>query len=114
MANRFIRVIRMAIYLSINKIDELKRLPDSLKVQIINEYNKGYHFLLFYGKILVVIVMILSLEFMDCAINRIPWIYKVLIYAAFGYLIAFMIKIIEVNIIAKKVIRDLAKDAKKH
>lgn len=102
----------MQINLKIEEIEELKELSETLQKRVIEEYKKGYHFLLFYGKFFVVIVMILSLEYMEGIVRSLPWSYKSLIYCALGYSVSLMIKIIEINIIAKKVIRDLIRDVK--
>lgn len=39
-----------------------------------------------------------------------PWIYRFIVYAALGYIFSFLINFIELNCVAKKVIRDLIRD----
>lgn len=94
-------------------LKELKELPVNLRKKVINEYNKGYHFLLFYGKFLTIVALILLLEYTENIVLQLSWTYKLIIYASLGYFISFLIKIIEVNLIAKKVIRDLIKNINK-
>ena len=103
----------MQINFKIEDLKELEEIPHDLKERVIREYKKGYHFLLLYGKVLVVIVMVLLLEHMENLVKNLSWTHKIFIYSALGYLISLIIKIIEVNIIAKKVILDLIKELKK-
>ena len=100
----------MSLKIKIEDLEELSVVPDVQRTRIIEEYKKGYHFLLFYGKIIVVFVMILALESIDGFVHKLPWFYRFSVYAALGYVIAFLVKIIETNIIAKRVIRDLLKE----
>jgi hypothetical protein len=99
-----------SIKYNIEEIEELRVRSEKDRKQVIEEYKKGYHFLLFYGKVLIIILMVLSLEYLNGFTRSLPWINRTLVYAALGYLFFFLINFIELNFVAKKVIRDLIKD----
>jgi hypothetical protein len=96
--------------LKIEEIEELKALSEKDREHVIGEYKKGYHFLLIYGKFMIIVFMVLSLEYLNEFTIRLSWIYRTISYAALGYLFFFFINFIELNFVAKKVIRDLIKD----
>ena len=97
----------------IEDLEEFKALSDIDKAILIKEYQKGYHFLLFYGKFFVIILMVLSLEYRTGPTKNLPWVHRYLIYGAMGYLFSIIINLIEINIVAKKVIQDLVKGIRK-
>jgi uncharacterized integral membrane protein len=98
---------------NIEEIEELKVLSEKDRKHVIGEYKKGYYFLLFYGKFIVIIVMVLSLEYLNGFTRSLPWIYRTIVYAVLGYLFSFFINFIELNFVAKKVIRDLVNDIRR-
>jgi hypothetical protein len=106
-------VIKVPIKYNIEEIEELRVLSEKDRRHVIGEYKKGYHFLLFYGKFLAIIFMILSLEYLNGFTTRLPWLYRTIAYAALGYLFSLFINFIELNFVAKKVIRDLIKDIRR-
>jgi hypothetical protein len=94
----------------IEEYEEFRVLSENEKKHVIEEYKKGYHCLLFYGKFFIIILMVLSLEYLNGFTGSLPWIYRVIAYTALGYLFSILINFIEIKFIAKKVIRDLIKD----
>lgn len=94
----------------ITEIEELKVLSEKDRKLVIKKYKKGHHFLLFYGKFVIIILIALSLEHLNGFTTSLPWIYRYIVYAALGYLFSIFINFIELNFIAKKVVRDLIKD----
>lgn len=105
--------IKLSMKFEIEEIEELKVLSEKDRKHIIEEYKKGYHFLLFYGKFVVIILMVLSLEYLNGFTRSLPWIYRYIVYAALGYLFSIFINFIELNFIAKKVVRDLIRDIRR-
>lgn len=103
----------MPIKCNIEEIEELIVLSEKDRKHVIEEYKKGYHFLLFYGKFVVIILMVLSLEYLNGFTRSLPWIHRTIVYAVLGYLFSFLINFIELNFVAKKVIRDLIKDIRR-
>ncbi len=96
--------------MKLEDLEEIKSLPENRKKKVVDEYNKGYHFLLSYGKLIIVALMMVSLPYINGFVKEQPLLNKVLICAALGHGIAITLKMIEINIIAKKVIHDLIKD----
>lgn len=47
----------MIIKRKIDDLEELNSLSDKAREYILREYKKGYHFLLFYGKLLVALLL---------------------------------------------------------
>lgn len=95
---------------NIEEIEELRVLSEKDRKHLIEEYKKGYHFLLFYEKFFGIIGMVLLLEYLNGFTKSLPWLYRALMYGALGYLFSFAINYIEIHFIAGKVIRDLIKD----
>ena len=102
--------IRLSMKLEIEEIEELRVLSEKDRKHVVREYKKGYHFLLFYGKFIIITLMVLSLEYLNGFTISLPWIYRTIVYATLGYLFSIFINFIEFNYVAKKVIRDLIKE----
>jgi hypothetical protein len=100
----------LGIKLRIDDLEEMNAISGKDREYILKEYKKGYHFLLFYGKFLVFILLAIASYYMVPAIKELHWAYKVTIYLAAGYLFSYGFKVTEINILAKKVLRDLIKD----
>ncbi len=100
----------MTIKRRTNDLEELNSLSDEDRERILKEYKKGYHFLLFYGKLIVFFLMAVTGHYMVPAIKELNWAYRTIIYLSAGYFIFYAIKIIEINIVAKKVLHDLIRD----
>ena len=104
----------MPIKRSIEELDELQTLSEDDRKIVIQEYKKGYHFLLFYGQIIAFILMLLLCGGLESIIKNWTWVQRILIYIGLGYAISILAKIIEVNLISKRVLRDLIKDRLRH
>lgn len=96
--------------LKIEDLDEIKNLSQHERHLVLEEYRKAYHFLLFYGKLIGLPILILSLGYVVNLIGFVDWPFKLLILISVSYPVSLLVKIIEVNVVAKKVIRDLLKD----
>lgn len=96
----------MKIYRCIKEFDELKHLSKQEQDIVLKEYKKGYHFLLFYGKILIIILVVVLSEYL----KFLPLGYRIAVYAIAGYWFSVFIDIIELNFISRKVIIDLIHD----
>lgn len=94
--------------LKIQELDVFKVLSEDDQAAVIEEYKKGYHALLFHGKLIVVFIAVLVMEYLNRELKSLAWMYRFLIYAVLGYLFFIVIDLIEINLVAKKVIKDLA------
>jgi hypothetical protein len=100
----------MTIESAIETFEEIRNLSDKDRAVIIENYKKGYHFLIFYGKFIVIGFLIVVTEFFGEALSSLAPVVRIGAYIVSGYLISAGINLIEINFISKKVIRDLIKD----
>lgn len=96
--------------MKLQDLDEIKNLSQQERDLVLQEYGKAYHFLLFYGKLFGWVLLILSLGYLVNLLKSIDWPFRFLILMVVSYPLSILLKIVEINIVAKRVIRDLLKD----
>jgi hypothetical protein len=94
----------------VQDLDEIKNLSKRERDLVLIEYRKAYHFLLFYGKLFGLPILILSMGYAVNLAKHIEWPFRLLIICVLSYFVSLMVKILEVNVIAKFAIRDLIND----
>lgn len=101
---------RMTLKLRVQDLDVFKALSEDDQAAVIKEYKKGYHALLLYGKLFVFIIAVMGAEYLNGELKSLFWVYRYLVYAVLGYFFFMIVDLIELNFVAGKVIKDLARD----
>ncbi|MBI5591689.1 MAG: hypothetical protein HY881_14540 [Deltaproteobacteria bacterium] len=104
----------MKVKMRIQELDIFNALSEEDQAAVLQEYKKGYHALLFHGRLIVVFIAVLSMEYLNRELNGLAWMYRFPIYAVLSYLFFIIVDFIEINLVANKVISNLAKDLKQN
>ena len=102
----------MKIKRKIEELDIMMGLSWKERQLVVEEYKKGYHFLLFYGRIIAILLAVFLGHFMGNRIGGLNWFQCLMLYTAVGYLFSLIIDAVEINFFSERVLSDLIKKYK--
>ena len=96
----------------IEDVDIMADLSEDERQLVIEEYKKGYHFLLFYGQIAALVIVVVLAHFVGKFIGTWNWVQRSIVYAVVFYFSSLFFEIVEINFFSKRILKDLIKKQK--